>query len=98
MNMRALGTCPVCDGTGRMAAGNRQYKMVIYGYDAKTDTLGCNNCGGQYMDARPTGQVPLNHEGQPCRHVYKGVPGRWRCTTDYVCQHCHDTYMIDSGD
>jgi len=30
---------------------------VMSGYDADTDTLPCQNCGGQYMYGRPSGIV-----------------------------------------
>jgi hypothetical protein len=39
------GTCPVCNGSGRVSAGDSKYKKVIAGYDIETDTFRCNNCG-----------------------------------------------------
>lgn len=91
------GTCPVCNGTGRRPAGNIQYKQSYSGYDAETDTLACNNCGGQTMYGRPTGQVPLNLLGEPCKHVYiSRTVGR--CLTEYTCTECGHRYQIDSGD
>ena len=91
------GICPDCNGTCRLPAGDTRYKSVISGYDHKTDTLPCSNCGGQYMFGRPTGKVKLNAAGDPCKHIYtsKNVG---RCLTEYVCQHCNDRYQIDSGD
>ena len=91
------GTCPVCNGSGRRAAGNDKYKTVYAGYDAATDTLPCTNCGGQYMYGRPTGEVRLREDGTPCTHKYvsKNVG---RCLTEYLCIHCGDRYEIDSGD
>jgi len=49
------------------------------------------------MWGQPRGQVPLNREGKPCQHLYKSrTVGR--CLTEYVCEHCGDSYQIDSGD
>ena len=93
------GTCPVCNGSGRVAVPEHQqrYKHVYAGYDAETDTLGCTNCGGQYMYGRSTGEVRLNKEGQPCTHKYTSrTVGR--CLTEYTCSECGDRYEIDSGD
>ena len=47
------GTCPVCNGSGRVSAEGVAHKSVIYGYDAATDTLQCRNCGGQYQYGTP---------------------------------------------
>ena len=91
------GVCPVCNGSGRVAAGDYQYKSVIAGYDKDTDTLPCTNCGGQYMYSRPTGEVRLNKEGQPCKHKYTSKTVG-RCLTEYTCEHCGDRYQIDIGD
>ena len=91
------GTCPVCNGTMRVPAGDNRYKHVVAGYDPSNDTFGCSNCGGQYMMGRPTGQVPLDKEGEPCRHQY-GSKTVGRCLTEYFCIHCNDRYQIDSGD
>jgi hypothetical protein len=78
-------------------AGDNKYKSVIAGYDKTTDTFGCNNCGGQYMFGRATGQVRLNNAGEPCTHSYSGETAG-RCLTEYTCKHCGDRYQIDSGD
>ena len=91
------GTCPVCNGSGRCPAGDAKYKKVIAGYDESTDTFACNNCGGQYMFGRPTGQVPLNILGEPCTHNYTSKTVG-RCLTEYTCTECGDRYQIDSGD
>ena len=93
------GTCPVCNGSGRVAvpAHQQRYKTVYAGYDAATDTLGCTNCGGQYMYGRPTGEVRLNKSGEPCKHSYTSKTVG-RCLTEYTCEHCGDRYQIDSGD
>lgn len=91
------GVCPVCNGSGRKAAGDYQYKHVIAGYDKDTDTLPCTNCGGQYMFGSPSGKVRLNKDGVPCTHQYvsKYVG---RCLTEYFCVWCADKHQIDSGD
>lgn len=91
------GTCPVCNGSGRMAADDTPYKTVYAGYDAATDTLPCRNCGGQYMYGTPKGTVPLNQAGEPCCHTYHSATVG-RCLTEYTCEHCGDRYQIDSGD
>lgn len=93
------GTCPVCNGSGRVPvpAHQQRYKTVYAGYDADTDTLGCTNCGGQYMYGRPTGEVRLNKAGEPCKHSYSSQTVG-RCLTEYTCEHCGDRYQIDSGD
>jgi len=91
------GTCPVCNGTGRRPAGNDQYKHVYAGYDKETDTLACNNCGGQTMYGRPTGRVPLRPDGTPCKHEYTSATVG-RCLARYTCKHCGSSYEIDSGD
>ena len=93
----AEGTCPVCNGTGRVAAGDYKYKNVVAGYDKDTDTLACSNCGGQYMFGTPRGKVRLNKQGEPCTHLYHSKTVG-RCLTEYVCEHCGDRYQIDSGD
>jgi len=91
------GVCPVCNGSGRRAAGDYQYKHVMAGYDKATDTLPCTNCGGQYMYGTPRGEVRLNKQGQPCTHSYTSQTVG-RCLTQYTCQHWGDSYQIDSGD
>ncbi len=93
--------CPVCKGSGRRPVPEdmRRYKNVLAGYDAGTDTLECDNCGGQYMFSKPTGWVGPNRDGEPCVHDYKGSGQKvGRCATEYTCKHCGDRYVIDSGD
>lgn len=91
------GPCPVCNGTGRVPASDEPYKARRYGYDAATNTLPCQNCGGHTMSLRPTGQVRLRADGTPCTHEYTGR-NAGRCYTVYTCKHCGDTYSIDSSD
>lgn len=92
-----LGICPVCNGTGRVVAGDYKYKDLISGFDEKTDTLPCYNCGGQYMYGQPTGRVNLRSDGTPCVHKYTAKTVG-RCLTQYTCEHCGNRYEIDSGD
>jgi hypothetical protein len=97
MHSHQHGVCPVCNGTGRVPAGTAKYKEVTVGYDKSTDTLPCRNCGGQTMSMKATGKVRLRPDGTPCEHKYVGhVAGR--CYVVYTCEHCGDTYDIDSGD
>jgi len=95
------GVCPVCNGSGHMPCPDdlRDYgvKHGWYGYRADDDTVTCTNCGGQYMYGRPTGEVRLNKDGEPCKHSYTSQTVG-RCLTEYTCQHCGDRYQIDSGD
>lgn len=90
-------TCPVCNGSGRRPAGDDRYKRVYASYDEATDTLSCNNCGGQKMFGRPTGKVRANKEGLPCTHSYTSATVG-RCLTRYTCVHCDESFEIDSGD
>lgn len=91
------GICPVCNGTGKRAAGNTPYKEVYAGYDKETDSLPCTNCGGQRMFGTPTGEVQLRKDGSPCMHEYRRE-SLGRCYTAYSCIHCEDSYSIDSSD
>ncbi len=91
------GICPVCNGSGRKPAGNILSKTVYAGYDKETDTLNCNNCGGQYMYGTPKGEVKLREDGAPCTHSYSSQAAG-RCLTKYTCKHCNDVFNIDSGD
>lgn len=97
MHTHEYGECPVCNGTGRVAAGNEKYKEVSAGYDKQTDTLPCRNCGGQTMSAKGTGRVRLRPDGTPCTHKYF-ARNAGRCYTVYTCELCGDSYGIDSGD
>ena len=97
------GVCPVCNGTCRMPCPSesiREYgiKHGWYNYDAETDTIPCNNCGGQYQWGKPSGEVSLRKDtGEPCVHEYRGY-SKGNCYTGYTCIHCEDNYSIDSGD
>jgi len=95
----AQGTCPVCNGTGRVPVPENQqrWKTVMASYDKETDTLGCRNCGGQYMFGMPSGKTNLRADGTPCEHEYESA-NLGRCYTGYVCKHCGDHYTIDSSD
>ena len=89
--------CPVCNGSGRRPAGDLSYKNVLASYDKETDTLDCNNCGGQTMYGRPTGEVNARADGTPCVHEYDSKT-IGRCLTRYSCKHCSFSFDIDSGD
>lgn len=92
------GTCPVCNGTTRVAyVGEERWKKVTAGYQADTNTVPCGNCGGQYQWGRPKGVVKMDFGGQPCTHEYTGQTVG-RCLTEYTCKFCNDRYQIDSGD
>ena len=92
------GTCPCCNGAGRVPAEEGKNYGCFYGYDKDTHTLMCTNCGGQYMYGKPTGKVRLRRDnGEPCTHKYSGY-NAYRCLTRYTCEHCGDRYEIDSGD
>ena len=95
------GPCPICNGTGHKPCPDnlRDYgiRSGWYGYRKEDDTVDCDNCGGQYMFSKPSGQVRLNKDGQPCVHEYSGQ-NAGRCYTKYYCKHCGDSYGIDSGD
>jgi len=95
--MKPQGICPVCNGTCRIPAGDSPYKKMFAGYDAATDTLRCDNCGGQTMESHCTGKVNLRADGTPCKHEYVGVK-TGNCYHTYTCKHCGDVYSIDSGD
>lgn len=92
-----LTTCPVCAGATRVPAGDTPHKTITAGYDRATDTLACQNCGGQTMSLRATGKVRARPDGTPCTHEYQGRDAG-RCLTRFTCRHCGDTYEIDSSD
>lgn len=91
------GICPVCTGSGRRPAAGVPSKTVYASYDAATDTLGCNNCGGLIMWGKPSGLVPLREDGTPCVHEYTSY-SRGRCWTQYKCKFCTLSFDVDSGD
>lgn len=95
--MKSIATCPVCNGTTRIPAGDALYKAVTVGYDSATDTFSCNNCGGQTMSLKATGMVRTRPDGTPCSHEYQGR-NAGRCLVKYTCVHCGDVYSIDSSD
>lgn len=89
------GICPVCKGEKEV---HLTEKELAQSWNKNRKTKPCRNCGGQYQFGSPSGTVPLNKEGTPCEHSYQGKSTRWRCVTEYICQHCNDSYKIDSGD
>jgi len=70
---------------------------VCNGTGKSEDGHECNNCGGQQMYGRGTGQVTLRPDGTPCKHEYKSTT-IGRCLTEYKCIHCSFKFDIDSGD
>ena len=98
------GICPVCNGDLRVAVPTGKEWMRNdrgwYSYDTKTDTVNCGNCGSQYMFGRPTGEVPVNRNGQPCRHEYTMYRpyGPFHGLSNHTCKHCDDKFSIDSSD
>lgn len=95
---KVTGVCPRCLGTKRRPwAGDHKYAGITAGYDADTDTLPCNNCGGQTMSMQATGRAPLRPDGTACLHEYQGRTTS-NCYHEYTCKHCGHRYDIDSGD
>lgn len=88
-------TCPVCNGTCRMPT-TAEFTSRHYTYDKATDTVACQNCGGQTMSGKATGKVRMRPDGTPCTHEYKGADAG-RCLTRFGCGHCGDAFLIDSG-
>jgi len=98
MDSRDEGVCPVCNGTTRVPADpNDRHRSVCAGYDEKTETHECRNCGSQYQFCKSTGRVPMDKDGKPCAHEYVGQ-NAGRCYTRYECVRCGDVYHIDSSD
>lgn len=91
-----LATCPKCNGTCRMPASDRN--RMCCGYDKATDTHACDNCGGQTMAGRATGETTVDQAtGLGCLHDFEGR-NAGRCYTVYTCVKCQATYGIDSSD
>jgi len=88
------GVCPVCNGTKEVLLTADELR---YSWNKDKTHRDCTNCGGQTMYGRATGQVPLNKEGQPCKHKYTSRT-IGRCLTEYTCTECGHRYEIDSGD
>jgi hypothetical protein len=89
-----FGTCVICSGTGKVLLTDVELK---YSWNKDRTHRECNNCGGQKMYGRGTGQVRLNKTGDPCVHKYSSrTVGR--CLTEYTCNECGDRYQVDSGD
>jgi hypothetical protein len=106
LKLGRIGTCPVCNGTTRRPINEDEHYLrnlsskeaSWYGYDKETDTRKCGNCGPRGMFAGPSdGKVHLKPDGLPCKHRYhEETIGR--CYHQSTCEHCGDSYTIDSGD
>ena len=93
-------TCPVCSGSGRQPVDGTnyaKYKSTLAGYDPATDTIPCQNCGGQTMYGLATGFTWARPDGTPCTHDYRGETAG-NCYHVYTCIHCGHSYAINSGD
>jgi hypothetical protein len=87
-------TCPVCQGTKRVALTDME--RAQWWNNGKTDQP-CRNCGGQTQFGAASGFTFLREDGTPCVHEYRSE-NRGRCYTVYFCQHCPDSFDIDSSD
>ena len=95
-NLRA--TCPACNGTGRQPRGDREWMRGTWTHDEATDTVACQNCGGQTMSGIGQGETAVDPAtGLGCLHQYVGH-NAGRCLTRYTCNRCGSRYDIDSGD
>lgn len=95
-----MGICPVCNGSCSvpLPVGYEHFKDKLYGYDPVTNTIPCNNCGGQKMFTKPSGIVLRRLlDGKPCEHKYYANTIS-NCYTRHHCMYCGDSYNIDSGD
>ena len=95
-----VGVCPVCKGSCRvlLPVKHQSYKDRIAEYDPVTNTIPCNNCGGQKMFTKPSGIVLRRLlDGKPCEHKYSANTIS-NCYTRHHCMYCGDSYNIDSGD
>jgi transcription elongation factor Elf1 len=98
-----VGVCPVCNGAKRVPCPEHLKGVGVllkwYNYDSQSDTIPCQNCGGQYhidkyVCGEPTGVVVLQSNGVPCTHEYESA-NKGRQHTEYKCVHCGDTYITD---
>lgn len=90
--------CPKCNGAKREPAPPRAREWRLAGYDPATDTMPCDNCGGQTMMMSPRGYTRVDPStGLGCLHDYVGRKAG-NCYHIYTCKKCGDTYDIDSGD
>jgi transcription elongation factor Elf1 len=99
---RTVCDCPTCEGTKRVAPTDYHRSFLDkyptwFGYDAETDTVSCNNCGGRGQYATATGKSYLREDGTPCVHK-DASRSIGRCYTEYTCIHCGHSYTIDSSD
>lgn len=95
-----FAVCPKCHGSCRIPVPpeQQQYKHLYSAYDKATDTLECDNCGGQTMYGKAKGYTKIDHNtGEGCLHTFRGEK-RGNCYHVYTCTKCGSSYDIDSGD
>jgi len=100
LNFGETGICPVCNGTCTVTITRPVWDSKTRNRVNTPTIVPCTNCGGQYMFGTPRGNVPLNKQGQPCKHSYTQPGPGYRSSTYSVtyCEHCDDPLSIDSGD
>ena len=101
---KPTGVCPVCNGSKREPV-QEEYRGKSWlksrsDYDEETHTQRCFNCSprGMFVSDEPKGIVPLDRDGNPCKHNYieKKLGNCWY---SYTCANgCGESYTIDSGD
>lgn len=94
--------CPVCHGTKKMVPSEQLKEFIrrystAYSEEYTTESVPCNNCGGQTQTGKPTGYVYVREGGVPCTHQYTSqqMSMSYRKLT---CIKCGATHFIDSGD
>jgi len=87
-NQVKYGTCPVCNGSGRVPCPydkETPWLIGMPGYDTATHTSVCRNCGRERLCGPATGKVLINKDGVQCTHEYVA-----RTKGYYYCKHCND--------
>ena len=103
-NQKPTGVCPVCNGTKREPVQEdlrgQNWLKTNKSYDETTHTRNCYNCSpkGMFVNGEPKGIVPLDRDGNPCKHRFEETQ-LGRCWYSYKCANgCGESYQIDSGD
>jgi hypothetical protein len=91
-------TCPKCNGTTRRPADESARRYRIATYDEATDTLACDNCGGQTMSLDAKGHTRIDPAtGLGCLHDWRRrLAGN--CYHEHTCRKCGSQFYIDSSD